>query len=533
MKLNENSIEWSIIHNKAMKDTDLFPMPKEIEIFSDNLDEAVKAFKDIDFPNYEWQVARRCLIPKKELSYRMATQLNPLDSILFTAMIYQFGQNIENRRIPINENKVFSYRFSPNKLGYMYTLEDSWKNFWINSSIKMVSYKYAVYLDISDFYNQIYHHTVENELIESKIPNAITKSLIKLLVSITAKTSRGIPIGPHGSHLLAEMTLIPLDNFLSLKYDDFCRYADDIIIFCNDKKDAEKAVYEMADFIDSNQRLVLNSGKTKIYEQMGFQDLCMSMIQDNPINDLESEMVDTLNKYSINLYTLAQVVRLEDEDLETFNKEKIEKCLESYLNQSEPNYDRIKWLYRRLSQIRVDTAVDYTINNLTKLTPAVFEIINYFVSVGESETCALDLHVIGDSIFELYDDKLVKCNPYLQMSLISLFSGSKNYNHIRRLIEMFSHSPDDIKREILLACYNSRASKNLYGWIYGLKEQSGNFSDWTRRAYYITCSMMLAENKKFYFKDMKGNDVLDDYLIKWAVKNTVSWENEVAASIAE
>lgn len=89
MKLNENSIEWSIIHNKAMKDTDLFPMSKEIEIFSDNLDEAVKAFKDIDFPNYEWQAARRCLIPKKELSYRMATQLNPLDSILFTAMIYQ------------------------------------------------------------------------------------------------------------------------------------------------------------------------------------------------------------------------------------------------------------------------------------------------------------------------------------------------------------------------------------------------------------------------------------------------------------
>ncbi len=527
MKLNDNSIEWAIIHNKEMKDTDLFPIPKEIEIFFDNLDETVKAFKDIDFPNYEWQSARRYLIPKKELSYRMATQLNPLDSVLFTAIIHQFGEYIEKRRISIHENKVFSYRFSPNKLGYMYTLEDSWKYFWMESSMKMNNYKYAVYLDISDFYNQIYHHTVENELKESNIPNAITKSLIKLLGKLTAKTSRGIPVGPHGSHLLAEMTLIPLDNFMSLKCDDFCRYADDIIIFCNDRKDAEKAVYEIAEFIDSNQRLILNSGKTKIYDKSEFNDLCTSMIQDNPINDLESEMVDTLNRYSINLYTLSRVVKLEEKDLECFSKEKIETCLDSYLNQPEPNFDRIKWLYRRLSQIRVDTAVEYTTNNLTKLTPAIFEIINYLVSVGESEMCTLNLHDVGDLIFKLYDDKLVKCNPYLQMSLISLFSGSKNYNHIRKLTDMFRYSSDDIKREILLACYNSETSNILYGWIYGLKEQSGNFSDWTRRAYYITCSMMLTENKKFYFKDTKGENILDDYLIRWALKNTAPSETKV------
>lgn len=520
MKLNERSIEWAIVHNKAMKDTDLFPLPKEIEILADNLEESVNIIKDIDFPSYNWQSARRYLIPKKELSYRMATQLNPLDSILFSTIIHQFGNKIERRRIPISEDKVFSYRFSPNKLGYMYTLEDSWKSFWTSSLMKMNNYDFAVYLDISDFYNQIYHHTVENELIASGFPNAIKKSLINLLGKLTAKTSRGIPIGPHGSHLLAEMTLIPLDNFLSLKCDDFCRYADDIVIFCNDRKDAEKIVYEIAEFIDRNQRLVLSSGKTKIYEQAEFIQLCNGMIQDNPINDVEQEMVDTLNKYRINLYTLSQVVKLEKEDLESFSKDKIEKCLDSYLNQSEPNYDRIKWLYRRLSQIRVETAVEYTIKNLTKLTPAVSEIINYFVSVGESETYTLDLHMVGDSIFKLYEDKLVKCSPYLQMSLISLFSMSKNYNHIRKLIEMFNYSSDDVKREILLACFNSESSQNLYGWIYGLKEQAGNFSDWTRRAYYIACSMMLPENKKFYFKDMQNNNILEDYLVKWSISNS-------------
>lgn len=525
MKLQEDSIEWAIVHNKTMKDTDLFPIPKEIEIIADNLEECVKKFKNIDLANYTWHSARRYLIPKKELSYRMATQLNPLDSILFSSIIYQFGNNIENRRIPIQDNKVFSYRFSPNKLGYMYTLEDSWKSFWYNAQIKMHHYNYAVSLDISDFYNQIYHHTVENELIASGFPNVIKKSLINLLGKITAKTSRGIPIGPHSSHLLAEMTMIPLDNFLCIKSDDFCRYADDIVIFCNDRIDAEKIVFEVSEFIDSNQRLVLSSSKTKIYEKDEFFDLCESMVQDNPINDLEQDMVDVLNNYSVNLYSLAQIVELEDEDLEFFSKEKIEQCLDSYLNQAEPNYNRIKWLYRRLAQIRVDTAVEYTIKNLTKLTPAVSEIINYFISIGESETCTLDLHLVGDSIFDLYEDKLVKSNPYLQMSLISLFSNSKNYNHIRKLMDMFSQSSDDVKREILLACYNSDSSKNLYGWIYGLKEQAGNFSDWTRRAYYIACSsMMLQDNKKFYFKDMHNLGVLDEFLVEWARSYTAPKE---------
>lgn len=88
MKLEKNSIEWSIIHNRMIKDIDLFPLPKEIEIFEQNLDESVRKFESIDIDNYKWKSARWYLIPKKNLSYRMATQLNPLDSVLLSAIIY-------------------------------------------------------------------------------------------------------------------------------------------------------------------------------------------------------------------------------------------------------------------------------------------------------------------------------------------------------------------------------------------------------------------------------------------------------------
>ncbi|MDY7024297.1 MAG: hypothetical protein SWJ54_23610 [Cyanobacteriota bacterium] len=54
---------------------------------------------------------RRFLVPKEEIAYRQATQLDPQDSIILSALMYQYGQGIENQRLP--RTKVFSYRFQP------------------------------------------------------------------------------------------------------------------------------------------------------------------------------------------------------------------------------------------------------------------------------------------------------------------------------------------------------------------------------------------------------------------------------------
>ncbi|NET40050.1 MAG: RNA-directed DNA polymerase [Cyanothece sp. SIO1E1] len=101
-------------------------------------------------------------------------------------------------------------------------------------------------------------------LIESQFPNQIKKWIISLLESTTARVSRGIPVGPHATHLLAEISLIPIDNSMYYKEIDFCRYADDIIIFCKDYTQAKIVIYKIAEILDKQQRLVLQKQKTKI-----------------------------------------------------------------------------------------------------------------------------------------------------------------------------------------------------------------------------------------------------------------------------
>ncbi len=147
--------------------------------------------------------------------------------------------------------------------GTLYSRTDSWKDFWMANLQKAETSRCVVCLDISDFYNQIYHHTLENMIIEVGFPNEVNKSIIRLLEYVTQKMSRGIPIGPHASHLLAEMSLIPIDESLALKGIDYCRYADDIIVFAQNETDARAKTYSIASILDSNQRLMLQRQKTR------------------------------------------------------------------------------------------------------------------------------------------------------------------------------------------------------------------------------------------------------------------------------
>ena len=105
MKLEETSIKWAISHVKKQKDTDLFPSLKEYEILFEDEEYLVRKLKEIEIENYNWQPYRRFIIPKDEYSYRVAIQLDPIDNMLVVALTYQYGNKIEEKRLPIEERK--------------------------------------------------------------------------------------------------------------------------------------------------------------------------------------------------------------------------------------------------------------------------------------------------------------------------------------------------------------------------------------------------------------------------------------------
>ena len=251
---------------------------------------------------------------------------------------------------------------------------------------------------------------------------------MSLLESVTVKVSRGIPVGPHSTHILGEMSLIPVDNSLSMKGLDYCRYVDDIVIFCDDYKQARIIVYQMADILDKQQRLIIQKQKTKIYEGEEFNAHCQSMFQDRPINNFEEEILRVLRTHSSrNPYSNISLNTLSLSEVKVFEQSRVETILSDYLKEIEPNFTRLRWLLRRLSQIGIPSAVDFCVNHVDELTPAISDICHYLVSVNNNY--AGDWKVLGTQIFNLLDSELINSNEYFQMTLLSLFGRKPTLNN--------------------------------------------------------------------------------------------------------
>lgn len=507
MKLQKKSIEWSFTSLKKYRDSDLFPFPIELDILLKDECEYIDKISNFEIENIGIGSSRRFIIPKDDMSYRTATQLDPLNSIIFNAVAYEFGYNIEKRRIPKEDNIVISYRFNPDDDGALYDNEYNWNFFWNICQKKSSDFEYAIVLDISDFYNQIYHHTIENQLIESSFPNQVKKWIENLFKSLTAKVSRGVPVGPHATHIFAEMAMIPIDNSLISRGYTFCRFVDDIIIFCNDKTEARSILYTMADILDKQQRLQLQRQKTKVLEKEAFMDYCKNMIEDRPINSTEEIILGTIRKYSSDdPYRVIFLSSISSDELKDFSEENIEIIFNEYLSNDEPDYIRLRWFIRRLAQVGYPSALKYILENFDKLVPALGDIIRYISSI---ENGKIDWKYIGDQILLLLDLDITKSNDYFLYSLYSLFSTKVEINHLHSLIKKYKESAAIVQREIIIASYKNKAAD----WLRELKEIFPTMDEWNKRAYIIAISILPIEERKFFLRDVSTKDnILFDFL---------------------
>ncbi|MGO5053616.1 RNA-directed DNA polymerase [Lachnospiraceae bacterium LCP25S3_G4] len=511
MKIDKESITWAIKHIKNQKDTDLFPRLKEYDVLFEDENYLTEKLSEIDIGNYSWQSYRRFIIPKDEYSYRVAIQLDPVDNLLLVALTYQFGNKIEEKRIPLEEKKVFNYRFMPNSEGEFYNKKEAWKDFWSTASIICKQYNYVVYIDIADFYNRIYHHTLENQLIDCGIENQVIKAIKSMLQNTTQTTSQGIPVGPHAIHIYAEMCLIPIDESLSAKGYDFCRYSDDIVIFVNTKVQGQIVIYEMAKMLDS-LKLNIQRHKTRIYSKEEFQNHCEEMFNDNPINELEKEMIDIINEYSTDPYAMIGISNISEVDREVFSPDRIERILVGYFEKN-PDYQRIRWLFRRLSNVGVDTAINIAVKEIERLTPAISDVALYFASVAEESDSALD--EIGGELLKLLNNPIIKSNDFFQISVLNLFTNTNKFDNITTLMGMFNSSNEYIKREIILAAYSAK----IKSWIREIKQEYQSLGIWGQRALLISSELLPKDERKFFIQNMMSNQ--NNLALEIIAKNTL------------
>ena len=96
-------MEWALNSLAQHGDTDLFPIPPEFNDLQRELQKSIDAIASLDISLRVPVGARRFIVPKDELSFRAATQLSLLDSLLSAAVVHEYGAGIENRRLRPSE----------------------------------------------------------------------------------------------------------------------------------------------------------------------------------------------------------------------------------------------------------------------------------------------------------------------------------------------------------------------------------------------------------------------------------------------
>jgi hypothetical protein len=392
---------------------------------------------------------------------------------------------------------VYSYRFDPAEDGRLYAANTGWEQFWKTSAAHCEDRSHVLVTDLSDFYNQIYHHTIENQLDECNVAPAYWRALKNLLANVAEGVSRGVPIGPHPSHLIAELAMIPVDAFLRSLGVPFCRYVDDIHIFCESALVARSNLYKFADYLDKTQKIQINKQKTNLLETAEFKQVCEANSIDKPINNLEREVLDTVKSHTKSPYERVRIVKLSSIDMTKLSQENIENVLTEYVDANEVDYIRLRWFIRRLAQVGAPGGVNFIVRHFDEFLPAIAEVGKYFESAAPNYKGKWK--DIGEDLVKLYDTDLVQASEYLQVVVLSLFSRIKDLNHIDSLTRVYGVSSVMCQRKIMLAAAGARAG----AWLSTLKSSYKNADPWTRRAIIYSLRALPKDERAFWLKSVK------------------------------
>jgi group II intron reverse transcriptase/maturase len=131
-------------------------------------------------------------------------------------------------------------------------------------------YKWIVEADIQSFFDEISHKLIMS-MVAAEVADGNILNLVRAFLqagvmegTVLKPTRRGTPQGGVISPLLANIVLNHLDWTLHAHGFKFVRYADDFVVVCKTRQQAEKALELIRRVIQSELELRLHPDKTRI-----------------------------------------------------------------------------------------------------------------------------------------------------------------------------------------------------------------------------------------------------------------------------
>ena len=518
LTLSEQSLDWALEHILNHGDTDIFPEAFEFDAIRYDWQD-VKAWIR-SFYILKWNVRpyRRCLAPKHRFGFRISTQLDPLDILVYTALVHEVGAVLESSRVSAGEKIVHSYRFDPKLDGRMFSDQFNYQSFQEESRqvCTGVGLTHVVIADIADFFPRLYTHRIDNALNSALgIGHMHAVALRQLLGHWAGSYSYGIPVGSAASRLIAETTIGDIDQLLLSEGACYVRFADDFRFFCKSEAEAYRYLALLARVLIENHGLTLQQSKTRIVPIDRFREIYLREHQAREVETLSQKFYALLGQIGIrDIYETINYSNLSPANKALIDQLNLRQLLSEQLSEEEPDLSLLRFLLRRMSQLDDVGAVDLVVTNIGRLAPVVREAIQFFVKL--SSLADSDKQDVGRRLLEVYSNKNASLShiEYGRMYLLRPFALQPAWHSSNALVQLYNESVDDFsRREILLAM----GQGHMDFWFRARKQSLLEMTPWIRRAFIRAASCLPPDEYKHWIRGIQGQlDQTEKAIANWS-----------------
>lgn len=425
--------------------------------------------------------------------------IDPIWNAFLLYQVLMISEQIETERVPIEKKSVFSYRIKLNEeSGKLFDSEINWRGFYSTalSEAEDKESLFVVRFDISDFYNRVYHHRLENAIVRLGADSVIKSRIMKILQDISNNDSYGLPVGGNASRILAELLLNSMDKMMINKRYRFFRYVDDYILFASSKEDAYQKLNWCVEYMLRNWGLSLQKSKTQIQTKGEFISHAKANLEgdENQENRTRTDFLKIHIHYDpYSLTAEEDYLKLQDQ-LEGFD---ITSLIKDEIRKSRIHLALGKQLMSAilfLSGEKLNLAIQTICTNLEVLYP----VLPTVMQVLYKKLLQLD-ELTRKYVVETLSE-LIEKDSYL-------FQTENNSAYIVRVLSLANSERAVQAIDLIYTrtnyvlvkvnCLYAMANLNNHYWISNLRTRFGTFTPWERRAF-IAASYFLRDEGKHW-----------------------------------
>lgn len=510
-----NSLNWALTHLSRFGENDIFPFPFEYEAYRAIWPEVLKILSQSDLTSYEVGSTLKLLVAKGKWGFRVATQMDPFDCLLYTGMVHEFAPDIEAFRVSPAKKVACAYRLDIDTNGQFFQRNSGWPDFHQQSDIlsAAATCKYVLCADVSDFYNQTSHHRIQNALSSANLPAQRANNIELFLGNLNSRHhSRGLPVGPAASILLAEACLADVDTFLIRKGYSHTRYVDDFRIFCETPGKAVSALHDLTEYLYTAHRLSLQSSKTRIFSKNEFRKRELIDPEGLELQSKHAKIQELLDQIDYSPYNTfdPDKFELDDSTEAELLRDTIQELFIEVLKSNALNTGLARYLLRRATGLRTRVILNDVVGNLEFLLPVLRDVVNYLVQAFDKKKP----QQVTEPLLALMQKSAHRRLPFIQYWVLDAFVQAPALCEANKAIQLAEGSDVQIRDRVsaLIA-----KKYRLVDWVRARKETWLNSTPFGQRAIIWAAPVLPKDERVHWLKGIANYPVSSIALIAKAV----------------